>query len=287
MRMPRPLVLLLACLISPAALLAQESSSPAPTTTPGPQTPQAASILQQSLRAMTGGSAVTDVTMIGTEIVTIGSTSESGTIKMIATSSGQGELAVSLPSDTRTEIRTVSTSGSTLTEIGGDGVPHAVHTQSTLSPHPAWFYPALVLASGLSSPQYSSSYIGEETRNGAAVQHLTVSLVSTLGSSVQGNLQALTQYDVYLDSSSLLPVAMAFTAHPYDPANPDRQLIPDRTITFDHLEEVRYSDYRVIQGLTVAFHIQTILNIGAANLISDIQVSSVTFNTGVVVAANN
>ncbi len=170
MRTPWPALVLLLCALIPVFLSAQQSAPPAAS---GPQSSQAATLLQQSIAAMTGGLPVTDVTMTGTMSVTIGTNTESGTITMVATAAGQGQVAISLPSDTRTEIRSLSAGGSTLTELGADGVPHLVNTQSALSPHPDWFYPPFVLSSGLSSPEYASSYAGEETQNSAPAHDLT------------------------------------------------------------------------------------------------------------------
>jgi hypothetical protein len=91
---------------------------------------------------------------------------------------------------------------------------------------------------------------------------------------------------VYLDPSSLLPVGMTFNVHPYDPKNPDRPLLPYRGNTFDCLEEVRFTDYRQIDGRMVAFHIQTKNKTGSKDIVMDIQLSSVSFNTGATIVAN-
>lgn len=295
MRTPRPLFLLLACLVVPAALLAQESGSPAPTMTPGPQTPQAATILQQAVTAATGGTPVADVTMTGSTTTTVGpagansanstaANSQSGTITFIATAAGQGQSTVTTPAGTRTEIRDISSGSPTLTETGTDGVSHTVTTQSALSPHPAWFYPALVLNTGLSSSNYASSYVGQGTWNGAAVQHIAVWLLPNASSASQ--LQQVTQHDIYLDPSSLLPVGMTFTVHPYDSTNPNKPLVPYRNNAVDSVEQVTFSDYRQVQGREVAFHIHTNMQAGMLTIVTDTQLSSVSFNTGATVAAN-
>ena len=276
------------CLVSVPAF-AQQS---------GPQTPQAASIIQQSIAAMTGGVPVTDVTMTGTATTTIsvsgpsgtnpatGSNSESGTVTLVATATGQGKSIVTTAAGTRTEIRDISTGSPTLTETGFDGVTHTVTTQSALSPHPAWFYAAFVLSSGLSSPNYASSYVGPETWNGASVQHIAVWLLPNSASVFGQFLQRVTQHDIYLDSSTFLPVGVTFTVHPYDATNPNAPLVPYRGNTVDTLEQIVFSHYQSVQGRQVALHIHTSLQAELVTIVTDTELSSVTFNSGATIAAN-
>ena len=54
----------------------------------------------------------------------------------------------------------------------------------------------------------------------------------------------------------------------------------------DRVEEVRFSDYRNVQGRPAAFHIQTSMTLPIGALASDIQFSSVGFNTGATVRQN-
>jgi len=281
MRTTPPVLLLLVCLLVSSALSAQESASSA--TTPGPQTPATTTFLQQALAAM--GQSTTDVTLTGTVIVSFHSVTNSGTIELIATSSGQGEVASTTSTGTRTEIRDISTGSPTFLVSGPDGVMHQVTTQSALSPNPSWFFPAFILSEALWSPLYASSYVGQEVRNGASVQHLSLAPLST-NSSFSNVATNLTRHDIYLDSSSLLPVAITFNAHPYDAANPDAVLTPYRGNPVDQLEEVDFSDCQLIQGHALAFHIHTVINLVAGPLATDIQIESVAFNTGALISAN-
>jgi hypothetical protein len=289
----RALLLYLCCLI-PASLSAQQSASTG--TTSGPQTSQAASILQQALAAQTGGAPVTDVTMTGSVTVTrtfntpagiavpsLGSGVDSGTISYVATASGQGQSTVTLTSGMQTEIRDISSGSPILYEAGTDGVTHAITTQSAFSPHPAWFYPALIVSAGLSSSNYASTYIGQESWNGSAAQHVAIWLLPSASPSVARFPQRITQHDVFLDPTSLLPVAMTFTVHPYDPVNPNGTILPLRGDSVDGLEQVTFSDYRKVQGRAAAFHIHTSLQVGAATIITDTQLTSVSFDTGATI----
>jgi hypothetical protein len=286
----------LVCLMVPMPLSAQQPASSSPTS--GPQTPQAASIIQQSIAAITGGLAVTDVTMTGTTAVSISANGQEGTapasssnpatstVTFVATASGQGQSTAVLAAGTRTEIRDISSGFPTLTETGTDGVTDTVTTQSALSPHPGWFYPAFVLNTGLTSANYASSYVGQETWNGAVVQHIAVWLLPGSSPTSTQFSQQVTQHDIYLDPASLLPVAMTFTVHPYDPTNPNRQFVPYRGNAVDSLQQVTFSDYQQVQGRSVAFHIHTTMQAGQLTIVTDTQFSSISFNTGATVAAN-
>jgi hypothetical protein len=248
---------------------------------------EASSVIQQSLAALTGGLILTDVTMTGAYTVTNASGTQSGTITMVATASGQGQSTVTLPSGTYTEIRSVAGGSASMVEAGPDGVPHAISTQTAVSPNPAWFCPALVLTAA-SSPNYSSFYVGQETLNGEAVHHLAVWwLPGTSSSSASATLtqfwQQITRHDIYLDRSSLLPVSMVFLLHPYDPLNPGTPLTTYRGSNPDRTVELLFSDYQVVEGRTVALHIHSTMKTTVGTVISDIHISSVTFNTGATV----
>lgn len=71
--------------------------------------------------------------------------------------------------------------------------------------------------------------------------------------------------DFFLDPATLLPLAISFNTHPDDNALRD---IP---------VEIRFSDYRLVNGVQVPFHIQKFLN-GSLSL--DVQVQNVVINSG-------
>jgi hypothetical protein len=79
----------------------------------------------------------------------------------------------------------------------------------------------------------------------------------------------MSQVDIFLDASTLLPAAIAFSLHPDDNALLDIPL------------EIRFSDYRPVSGAQVPFRIQKYLN---NSLILDLQLQSTAFNTGLTAA---
>ena len=69
--------------------------------------------------------------------------------------------------------------------------------------------------------------------------------------------------DFYLDSTTSLPVAVAFKTHADDDMNIDIPI------------EIRFENYQSVSGVLVPFHIQ---QVGSVNL--DVVVTSVAINSG-------
>jgi hypothetical protein len=264
------------------ALPAQTAAAPAASD------PKAATILQQGLAAMTGGAPVADVTMRGTVTVYKGSAKESGTITMVATATGRSRTTTVLPSGTWVTIQDYSANPRTSVTKGPNGENDAAATQDLLGPSPAWFSPAMLI--GAFAPQgFVASYVGQETRDGSLVHHVALWPQSANNSpppSVQiAGQQLFTgpprpgQHELYLDASSLLPQELVFRITGYRAKNGS----PDLTRPMSAAENVRFSDHRQVPGGVAAFHIQ--MSIGGLTLM-DIQLSSVSFNTGAAVAAH-
>ncbi len=301
MRSSQPALLLFLCSVIPALLVAQQST---PTgTTSGSQTPQAASIIQQSLAAMTGGAPVTDVTMTGTVTVTQNSasspsspnqlTTESGTIMLVATAAGQSQISITLPSGNWVTTQNYATNPRTSSVAGPTGTTQDTAPEDSMAPHPAWFCPTLVMAA-TAPATYVTGYVGQETLNSSLVQHVSIwpqanQDLLTNSFQVPGQ-QVLTgpgpsypihlgQEDLYVDTSSILPQAIVLRTRGYKwTANG-----PDPTQPVSSEERVEFSNYQQVQGRFVALHIQVVL---ATVPILNIQLSSVTFNTGVQIASN-
>jgi len=78
-------------------------------------------------------------------------------------------------------------------------------------------------------------------------------------------MQHLSQMDLYLDAVSGLPAAMTFNIH------------PDNNALLDIPTEIRLSDYRMVNGAQVPFHVEQYLN---NSLVLDFRFDAVTINTG-------
>jgi len=298
MRILRLAVLLFLCSLIPMSLSAQQSAPATPTS--GPQSSQAASLLQQSVAAMTGGASVTDVTMVGNVTVTTGATAAGpttaeGTITLVTTAAGQSQITSVLPSGTWVTTENYATNPRTSTLTGPSGTAQDTAPEDLMGPSPAWFCPALLIS--VIAPQtYIASYVGQETHNGSAVQHVSFwpqASNSPTSSFLTTGQQVLTgpgpslplqigQEELFVDSASLLPRELIIRIRGYrsavnssDPQNPTIPTLVD--------EHVEFSDYRQAQGRLVPFQIH--VSIGPIPLM-DIQLSSVNFNTGATIAAN-
>lgn len=215
----------------------------------------------------------TNVVIAGT-ITTDGT---SGTISLTAAANGRSQIQLQMPSGAETETRTISRFWRSGTWTDSSGAVHMIPAQDLVGPHPAWFYPSFILISALGSPDYISSDLGVEARNGVSVEHIAVwqRPINSLPASSATYVQQQTQYDIYLDPSTWLPVAMTFTRH-FESVCPSQFLAPAQTSSAGVLEEVRYSNYQQVQGVPIAFRVQIFFQ-GALN--SDIQISSANFSS--------
>ncbi len=224
--------------------------------------PRAVSFASQSIAALTGGQAISDVTLTGSATWSGGSTPETGTATLLASGTGESRMSLALPTGTRTEIRDSSTGvaqGQWIAESGKSGLfaPQNCATDAV------WFFPALgSLAAG---PNIVLTYIGQETRNGATVQHIESYTYQANPSGVNPSPQQLSTIDFYLDATTLLPVAITFNAH------------PDSNAYANLPVEIDFYDYQVLNGVMVPTHIQRSLQ---GNVLVDMTISGASFNTG-------
>ena len=254
MRIPRFVVLLVLFTFAKSALAQQAPAS----------APQAIALLQQSLTALTGGRPLTDVTLSGTAERIAGSDDESGTVIVKALVGTGIRLDLSLPSGPRTEIRNASSDPIVGSWSDPDGSVHSESYHNLLT-DPAWI-PAFTIAGLLGAQTPSIADVGPETRDGKPVVHIIAShQPAGFSASAAVLMQHLTQTDVFLDPGTYLPTAIAFNIHPDDNANLD---IP---------VEIRYSDYRPVNGAQVPFHVQKFIN---NSLYLDLQFDSVVLNSG-------
>jgi hypothetical protein len=225
--------------------------------------PQALSFASQSITALTRGKAISDVTLTGSATWSGGGIPEAGTVTLLASGTGESRMSLVLPSGSRTEIRDASTGiaqGKWIAQSGASGL----FASENCAADAVWFFPALgSLAVG---PGVVLTYIGQESRNGGAVQHIQSYLYQPNPAGVSPSPQQLSMIDFYLDATTLLPVAITFNAHPDNNASTNLPI------------EVDFSDYQALNGVLIPTHIQRSLQ---GNVLLDITVSSASFNTGV------
>lgn len=258
--MPR----ILAVALSVAVFHLSAISQSVVTTTAPTSDPQALTLATAAMTALSSGQQVSDVTLTGTATETAGATVNSGTATFKA--KGYWESRIDFGGSNHSEIRSVDSSGH---PIGAwttpDGVSH------TMAFHNVWtdaglFFPVFSSLSVASQPNVTAKYIGQETRNGASVQHLRFfrSADATLAAAAN-DIPNLSRVDIFLDSVSSLPVAITFNAHPDNDASRDIQM------------EMDYTNYQSVSGVQIPFHVQKLLSGG---VIVDFLVSQAALNSG-------
>jgi hypothetical protein len=241
-------------------------------TTTSTSSPQGAALLQQTLALLTGNTSIADVTLTGTAQRIAGSDDETGTSVLKALATGEARMDFTFPSGQRSEVRTISNSIRAGTWTGPDGKLHP-QTEHNLITDSAWFFPALTVGRLVSSQNFSVFLIGQETKDGVPVAHIMASQqfsVPDVPADIAALMQHLSQMDIFLDSSTQLPRALAFNQH------------PDNDAGLDIPVEIHFSDYRAVNGVQIPFHIQRFLN---NSLILDIQLQSATLNSGLSASA--
>ena len=78
-------------------------------------------------------------------------------------------------------------------------------------------------------------------------------------------MQNLSTTDVFLNSNSSLPLAIAFNAHADDNMNVNLPI------------EIRFANYQPTNGVNIPFHFQRLINGG---VVLDVTVTSVVVNSG-------
>jgi hypothetical protein len=222
-------------------------------------------LLQKSLAAMTGGGALRDVVITGNARRIAGSDDETGTATLKALPTGESRVDLSFPSGGRAEVRANSDAGPVGKWSGPDGASHA-QSQHNLFVGSSWFFSPFTLAGIISAQDLVVSHVGHEDFDDSPVECISVSRkVTDLPSDAAAALQHLSQMEIYLDSKTLLPTALSFNSH------------PDNNALLDIPVIIRYSDYRLVNGARIAFHVQKFLN---NTLTLDLQFESANLNTG-------
>jgi hypothetical protein len=235
------------------------------TTSPSASSTQANALLTQSLTAQTGTATLSDVTLSGTARRIAGSDDETGSATLKAIAGDAGRMDLSLPSGPRSEILNSTTAPPTGSWSGPDGVSHPMADHNLLTDS-AWFFPAFTVGRLLASGNSVVSYIGQETKNGHSVYHISAFQQFPQMSAKTASLaQHLTQTEIFLDASTLLPLAFDFNTHPDDNAGLDMPV------------ELLFSDYRIVNGAQIPFHVQKFLN---STLMLDLQFQTATLNSG-------
>ena len=235
------------------------AQQPAPTTV---------SYLQASLAAMAGKTTIQDVTLNGTVEMTAGENDETAPAVLRSLSDGSSRIDLSLSSGVKSDIRIGGPAAPTGTWSNGDGVQHPISGHNLMTDSP-WFFPDLIVSRMVSNPTLTVVFVGQE---GNLLHFQTYQQQPGAPASVAPLLQHLTQSDLYLDSTTLLPAQLNFNIH------------PDGNASVDIPVTIQYSNYEAVNGVLLPFHVQKYFN---NSLAMDLQIQTAVFNSGITISAPN
>jgi len=227
--------------------------------------PKALSLAARSLASMTSGTMLTGATLTGTAKRTVGTDTDSGSAVLKVRSATGTRLDLGLAKGQLTEIHNTQTGAPKHYWFGPDQVVHRAPLHNSWV-DAGWYFPPVSVVSMLSDPLMVLSYLGHETRSGVPVEHLRASRhLSGQDPAVTALVQRLSTIDLYIDSSSTLPVAVAFAGHPDNDAGVNFPI------------EIRFSNYQSMNGAQVPMQIEELVDGGTCLTIS---FSSITLNSG-------
>jgi hypothetical protein len=244
-----------------AAVAAQETGA-------GVTGTQVSRNLSQVLTTMTGGTPISDVTLSGTFQWTAGSEQHNGSITMTGLGTLKSRLDLIAGEWRISEIRSdeLQNGSGVWMDASRNIRPIAVHNALTDA---TWFFPPLSALASISDPSFVFSYLGTDTLDGTPAAHFRYWRKAP-GGLADPAIRALSTVDLYIDSNVPVPIAVVFNTHPDGDANTNLPV------------KILYSDYRVVNGIRLPFHIRKYLN-GA--LLLDLTVTTVQFNTGLSASA--
>jgi hypothetical protein len=243
-----------------------QQTSPSLTSSSATQDPQAVTLAVSSLSTLNSDITISDVILTGTATRIAGSDVESGTFTLEAKGTTESRVELDLSGGKYVETRTSLAGYVQGNSSGPDGSAHAAAMHNCFT-DAVWFLPQLSsLSAFVNNANYTVTYVGAETWQGSAVQHLRFSQsLPTDDTPTLQLLNHLSTVDIRLDSTSGLPVSMAFMVH------------PDNNGSTDIPVEIRYSSYKILNGVRVPLQVQKYINNG---LVLDLNVTSATFNNG-------
>jgi hypothetical protein len=246
---------------------------------PAPGSPEAGSSeaitrLQSSLTMLAGKSSVTDVTLTGTAERISGSDDETGSATLKALATGEESAEFTFPSGTRREIRQGSGTRREGHWSGPDGSWHAM-PEHNLKAEGVWFSPALLFRQLLADKTRAFRHLGTALVEGRPLEHIQVHdgnprIPDKAPAHIAQLMQHLTEIDLYLDPDSSLPSKLTFNEH------------PDKDSSKDIPVEIRFSDYRMVDGTQVPFRLQKFIN---GTLLLDVRVESAALNSNLPASA--
>lgn len=230
---------------------------------------QSTDIRAQMSAVFSKGKNIQKVQLSGNANWYAGSLEDSGPVELTASTDGSSQMQLSLSaSGVRTESQDPSTAGGGKCHwAGNDGKAHEIRSGSCQI-STLWFLPALFLQSAQTNSKIAIVDCGSGTvgSGDTVYRHLQSQLslnMSGLPNTIADEMTKQSKTDIGLDPNSLLPSVVSYSVH------------PDSGASASIAVEIHYSDYRMMDGVQIPFHIQRYVN-GSLQL--DIQLSAAQIN---------
>ena len=224
-------VVVFVCIYS-ATLFAQSSPNPAP---------DPATVISQ-IAASFSSAPIQTVQLTGTAQAYAGSDQPAGTFSYQIKSTGERTLRLDIGDLSRTDITGTFGDFTACKRIDASGVSHTVADHNCALPLD-WVLPVVGLQ--LQAAKLSASVAEVTDVTGASLQKLTLQRPVKEGSKFAIQMaKHLTDMEFQVDPVSMSLKSISFTEHPEQDASTDFPV------------EIRYSDYRDINGVKLPFHVQ-------------------------------
>ena len=221
----------------------------------------ASAILSQAANAFSTGKPVSQVQLTGSANWYAGSLKDSGTATLTASSTGAAQMQLSLAKKgSWTEAQTGIGSDMACQWAGTDGVANQGDLMNCLR-STVWFLPSISLQPGTIPTGVGVTDLGTGTVGPGTYRHLQSQMVlANMPNRLLSRSVEASTTDIGIDPNTLLPSVLCYQVH------------PDNGAQINIPIEVRYSDYRKVNGAEIPFLIQRYVN-GSLQL--EIQISSV------------
>lgn len=202
-------------------------------------------LLAGSLKSL--GSRVESLSLSGAAEFVAGSTDETGSFTAQCALNGSSKLNLQVGEFSRAETRLSNVGTPSGSWTDEQGTSHTMASHNVMTPA-SWFCPTVMISDILNNAKLSVKFVGQESRNGVSVDHVVVSVLPVDSTAVQTWMANLSQTDIFLDSSSLLPVETDFNVH------------PDNDATVNIPVEIRFSNYVESAGVWQPATIEKYIN---------------------------
>ena len=204
---------------------------------------------EKAVAAGSGGKAFHLINLIATAQWIAGSNQEQGTAQLQAKIDGSANVQLSLGSASRTETQTGADSSRSCQWIDNAGKSHAVLGANCFTAIP-WFAPGLFtqVPSQMPSPIFTTDD-GVIVKQGLSF-HQVRFFYGQVGANSTSTKQLLERSEVKVlyDPQTFLPASLEYNLHPDDN---DLQNIESRVV---------FSNYQLISGVMIPFHIEKFVN---------------------------